>query len=143
MNYMETTEYLDSLNGLGSRPGLENISELLTRLGNPQNKVRAVHIAGTNGKGSVGAFLTSVLTMAGYRIGRYCSPAVFDPLETISFNGVNIREDDFARVITDTVSVCDENLCPTRFEIETAAAFMFFDRMKCDIAIVECGMGGT
>lgn len=142
MNYRETTEYLDSLNGLGSRPGLENISELLTRLGNPQNKVRAVHIAGTNGKGSVGAFLTSVLTMAGYRIGRYCSPAVFDPLETISFNGVNISEDDFARVITDTVSVCDENLCPTRFEIETAAAFMFFDRMKCDIAIVECGMGG-
>ena len=63
MNYRETTEYLDSLNGLGSRPGLENISELLTRLGNPQNKVRAVHIAGTNGKGSVGAFLTSVLTM--------------------------------------------------------------------------------
>lgn len=142
MNYRETTEYLDSLNGLGSRPGLENISELLTRLGNPQNKVRAVHIAGTNGKGSVGAFLTSVLTMAGYRIGRYCSPAVFDSLETISFNGVNISEDDFARVITDTVSVCDENLCPTRFEIETAAAFMFFDHMKCDIAIVECGMGG-
>ena len=142
MNYSETTEYLDSLNGLGSRPGLENISELLTRLGNPQNKVRAVHIAGTNGKGSVGAFLTSVLTMAGYRVGRYCSPAVFDPLETISFNGVNISEDDFAMVITDTVSVCDENLCPTRFEIETAAAFMFFDRMKCDIAIVECGMGG-
>lgn len=142
MNYSETTEYLDSLNGLGSRPGLENISELLTRLGNPQNKVRAVHIAGTNGKGSVGTFLTSVLTMAGYRVGRYCSPAVFDPLETISFNGVNISEDDFAMVITDTVSVCDENLCPTRFEIETAAAFMFFDRMKCDIAIVECGMGG-
>lgn len=142
MNYSETTEYLDSLNGLGSRPGLENISELLTRLGNPQNKVRAVHIAGTNGKGSVGAFLTSVLTMVGYRVGRYCSPAVFDPLETISFNGVNISEDDFARIITDTVSVCDENLCPTRFEIETAAAFMFFDRMKCDIAIVECGMGG-
>lgn len=142
MNYSETTEYLDSLNGLGSRPGLENISELLTRLGNPQNKVRAVHIAGTNGKGSVGAFLTSVLTMAGYRVGRYCSPAVFDPLETISFNGVNISEDDFAMVITDTVSVCDDNLCPTRFEIETAAAFMFFDRMKCDIAIVECGMGG-
>lgn len=142
MNYSETTEYLDSLNGLGSRPGLENISELLTRLGNPQNKVRAVHIAGTNGKGSVGAFLTSVLTMAGYRVGRYCSPAVFDPLETISFNGVNISEDDFAMVITDTVSVCDENLCPTRFEIETAAAFMFFDHMKCDIAIVECGMGG-
>ncbi len=142
MNYSETTEYLDSLNGLGSRPGLENISELLTRLGNPQNKVRAVHIAGTNGKGSVGAFLTSVLTMAGYRVGRYCSPAVFDPLETISFNGVNISEDDFAMVITGTVSVCDDNLCPTRFEIETAAAFMFFDRMKCDIAIVECGMGG-
>ena len=142
MNYSETTEYLDSLNGLGSRPGLENISELLTRLGNPQNKVRAVHIAGTNGKGSVGAFLTSVLTMAGYRVGRYCSPAVFDPLETISFNGVNISEDDFAMVITDTVSVCDDNLRPTRFEIETAAAFMFFDRMKCDIAIVECGMGG-
>ena len=142
MNYSETTEYLDSLNGLGSRPGLENISELLTRLGNPQNKVRAVHIAGTNGKGSVGAFLTSVLTMAGYRVGRYCSPAVFDPLETISFNGVNISEDDFAMVITDTVSVCDDNLCPTRFEIETAAAFMFFDRMQCDIAIVECGMGG-
>ncbi len=142
MNYSETTEYLDSLNGLGSRLGLENISELLTRLGNPQNKVRAVHIAGTNGKGSVGAFLTSVLTMAGYRVGRYCSPAVFDPLETISFNGVNISEDDFAMVITDTVSVCDENLHPTRFEIETAAAFMFFDRMQCDIAIVECGMGG-
>ena len=76
MNYMETTEYLDSLNGLGSRPGLENISELLTRLGNPQNKVRAVHIAGTNGKGSTAAMMASCLQAAGYRVGLYTSPFI-------------------------------------------------------------------
>ena len=83
-------KYLDSLNKLGSVPGLDSIRELLHRLGNPQNRVKCIHIAGTNGKGSVGAFICEILIGAGYKVGRYASPAVVEPLEIIKMNNVNI-----------------------------------------------------
>ncbi len=147
MNYIEAVSCLERLNTLGSRPGLETISELLKRLGNPQDKQYFVHIAGTNGKGSVGAFLESILTDAGYNVGRYSSPAVFEQLEIIKAGGRNISREDFASVISEIKSACDNMVSdgfahPTRFEMETAAAFMYFYRKKCNIAIVECGMGG-
>ena len=140
-------KYLDSLNKLGSVPGLDSIRELLHRLGNPQNKIKCIHIAGTNGKGSVGAFISEILITAGYKVGRYASPAVVEPLEIIKMNNVNINEDVFEKIVSDIAVVCnkmveDGLLHPTRFEVETAAAFVFFAERKCDFAIVECGMGG-
>lgn len=147
MNYNETCEYLTSLERLGSVPGLSAITELLDRLGNPQNHVRFVHISGTNGKGSVGSFICSILIEAGYRVGRYLSPAVWNPLEIIELNGQNITAGEFSEIIDKIKNVCDSmhretGIQPTRFEIETAAAFVFFDIKKCDIAVIECGMGG-
>lgn len=147
MNYQQTMEYLDSLNKLGSVPGLDSIRELLCRLGNPQDKVKFIHIAGTNGKGSVSAFISSILIEEGYRIGRYNSPAVLSPLEIIKINTDNISENKFAEIISIIRVKCEEMMVdglahPTRFEIETAAAFIFFTACQCDYAVVECGMGG-
>lgn len=140
-------KYLDSLNKLGSVPGLDSIRELLYRLGNPQDKVKCIHIAGTNGKGSVGAFITEILIKAGYKVGRYASPAVVEPLEIINLNNANISEEVFEKNISEISVVCNKMVedglsHPTRFEVETAAAFVFFAREGCDFAVVECGMGG-
>lgn len=147
MNYQETMEYLDSLNKLGSVPGLDSIRELLCRLGNPQDKIQFIHIAGTNGKGSVSAFISSILIESGYRVGRYNSPAVLSPLEIIKINTEDIRKEQFAKIISGIRVKCegmtgDGLLHPTRFEIETAAAFVYFAEENCDYAVVECGMGG-
>ena len=140
-------KYLDSLNKLGSVPGLDSIRELLYRLGNPQDKVKCIHIAGTNGKGSVGAFITEILIKAGYKVGRYVSPAVVEPLEIIKLNNANISEEVFEKNISEISVVCNKMVedglsHPTRFEVETAAAFVLFANEKCDFAVVECGMGG-
>lgn len=147
MNYGETCGYLRSLDSLGSVLGLDSIRELLKRLSDPHNKMKFVHIAGTNGKGSVGAFVTSVLSKAGIRAGRYLSPAVKCPLEIIQCDNRNIHSAKFADIISRIRPICDGMVSdglhhPTRFEIETAAAFVFFAEQKCDIAVVECGMGG-
>lgn len=147
MNYQETMEYLDSLNKLGSVPGLDSIRELLCRLGNPQDEVQFIHIAGTNGKGSVSAFISSILIESGYRVGRYNSPAVLSPLEIIKINTEDISEERFAEIISGIRVKCEEMVKdglfhPTRFEIETAAGFVFFAEENCDYAVVECGMGG-
>ncbi|MCM1309025.1 MAG: Mur ligase family protein, partial [Butyrivibrio sp.] len=147
MDYTETRAYLKSLERLGSVPGLDSIAQLLGRFGNPQKNTRFVHISGTNGKGSVGAFVTSVLSEAGFRVGRYLSPAVASPLEIIQMNQKNISEEDFSEIISRIRAVCASMLNdgfahPTRFELETAAALVFFAEKKCDLAVVECGMGG-
>lgn len=147
MNYQETACYLEELNRLGSVPGLDTISELMRRLGNPENSVKFVHIAGTNGKGSVNSFVSTVLVNAGYKTGRFISPAVREPLEIIQLNNSSISEEAFADIISRIRPICtamsEEGFShPTRFEIETAAAFLFFYEQKCDIAVVECGMGG-
>lgn len=147
MDYIETCKYLKSLDCLGSVPGLDSIAKLLVQLGNPQNNTKFVHISGTNGKGSVGAFVTSVLVEAGFCAGRYLSPAVKEPLEIIQYNNENILPEEFAAIVSRLKTACDSMLRdglahPTRFELETAAAFVFFAEKKCDIAVVECGMGG-
>lgn len=147
MNYKEATEYLDSLNVLGSVPGLDSIRELLHRLGNPQNLTRYVHVAGTNGKGSTCAYIREILMDAGLKVGGFNSPAVFDALEIITCNNTNISQEEFAKCILVAKKACDDMVLdglshPTRFEIETAVSFMFFAKNKCDIAVVECGMGG-
>ncbi|MCI9126953.1 MAG: bifunctional folylpolyglutamate synthase/dihydrofolate synthase [Eubacterium sp.] len=148
MNYTEARRYLKEVNKYGSVLGLESITTLLDALGNPQKELKVVHIAGTNGKGSTLAFIQSVLVEAGYQIGRYSSPAVFDYDEIIQINGKNIEKEELADIVTLIREKADIILekygfHPTTFEIETAMAFEYFKRMKCDIVLVECGMGGA
>lgn len=147
MNEHQAMEYIAELARYGSVPGLESIRELCGRLGDPQEKVPVVHIAGTNGKGSTLAYLTAILKAAGYRVGSYSSPAVFAYRERFMMNGKMIAKSLFAtllsRVAGAAEEMADEGYAhPTAFEVETALAFCFFVEKKCDIAVVETGMGG-
>lgn len=147
MDFTEAMKYIEEKNKLGQRPGLECIKELLLRLGNPQDKVKCLHIAGTNGKGSVFAFMQDVLMEAGCSVGRYVSPTIFTYLERFQINGKYIHEDAFAGILTKVAEQAegmekDGYMPPTAFEIETAVAFLLFLEAKVDFALVECGMGG-
>ena len=147
MNYSEAREYLKNVNKLGRILGLNTIKELLKRLGNPQNELKVVHIAGTNGKGSIMTFVQNILMESGYKVGRYCSPAVFNEREIIRINDEYISEEQSADLLTRIKEKCDSMYSeglphPTSFEIETAEALMFFKEQNCDIALIECGMGG-
>lgn len=147
MSYRETLEYIDSLQVYGSVPGLDNIRNLCEKLGNPQDDLKFVHIAGTNGKGSVLCFVSTVLKKAGYRTGRYVSPTIFDYRERIQINGRMISQKDLCTYMTRMREVCEEltqegKTHPTPFEIETALAFCYFKEKKCDIVVLETGMGG-
>lgn len=147
MNYTEVIEYMDRVGRLGIRPGLDSIRELCRRLKNPQDSLKFVHIAGTNGKGSVSAYIASVLKWGGYRVGRYLSPAVFDYREEIRINDRMITKKDLCRLTEQIKEVCDgmtaEGLPhPTPFEIKTALAFVYFLEKQCDIVVLETGMGG-
>lgn len=146
MDYCDVQKYLDSVGRMGSVPGLTAIKALLLELKNPEKNLKVIHIAGTNGKGSTGAFIDKILTNAGLTTGRYYSPAVMEPLEIIRINGKNIGCEDFSEVVTEVKAarerLAEDNIYPTRFEVETASAFLFFSRKKVDVAIIECGMGG-
>lgn len=148
MTYKEARVYLDKMSKYGSVLGLDTIRGLLRELGNPQDDLKFIHIAGTNGKGSVLAYTSTILSEAGYRVGRYVSPTVVSYLERIQVNSEWISEDGFARQterVKDAVARMEsagENT-PTVFEIETAIAFLYFREMKCDIVVLEAGLGGA
>lgn len=147
MNFEETVDFLTEAENFGIIPGLDSIKRLCGKLGNPQDKLRIIHIAGTNGKGSAGTFINSILTEAGYKTGRFVTPAVNDYLEIIQYNGRNISETEFADIMTRVRSAADCIVSegyphPTLFELQTAAAFGFLEEKKCDFALIECGMGG-
>ena len=147
MNYKEATEYVESLQPYGCVPGLDSISCLCAHLGNPQDKLKFVHIAGTNGKGSVLAYISTILTAAGYRVGRYISPAVSDYREHFQIDGRMISKQAFCKYLEPVKEaaermVSDGRPHPTPFEIETATAFLYFQDKKCDIVALETGMGG-
>ncbi len=147
MNYTEVTEYVESLQGLGIVPGLSNIMNLCEKLGNPQKDLSFVHIAGTNGKGSVLAFVSTILKTAGYRTGRYISPTIFEYRERIQVNGRMISKEALCRLMERVKEACDALVeegkpHPTPFEVETALAFLYFKEKKCDIVVLETGMGG-
>lgn len=131
-----------------ARLGLETIRCLLEHLGNPQNNLKFVHIAGTNGKGSVCSFLQCIFTDAGYRTGKYTSPNLISVCERVSVDGQLIAETELEELL-DTVREAslkvqhDLGTAPTQFEIWTAAAFLYFNAKKCDIVILETGLGGT
>ncbi len=127
--------------------GLTNIRNLMKELGDAQDKLRIIHIAGTNGKGSTGAFIESILRKAGYKVGRYTSPAVFDPFEVWRINGVNISKEQHAAYLRIINAACEKLVSkgkeqPSPFEIETALAFLYFYEEKCDYVLLEVGMGG-
>ena len=147
VTYREARVYLDEMSKYGSVLGLETIRGLLRELGNPQDDLKFIHIAGTNGKGSVLAYTSMILSEAGYRIGRYVSPTVVSYLERIQINSKWISEEKFAE-LTEKVrnaiarlEAAGENL-PTVFEIETAIAFLYFKEMNCDLVVLEAGLGG-
>lgn len=149
MNYQESRAYINrALKEYPSVLGLDNMRELMKRLGNPQDDLKVVHVAGTNGKGSVIAFLYSVLSRAGYRVGRYISPALYSYRERMEINGRKISRESFASYLTRTADVIDSMVRdglphPTPFEIETAVAFLFFKNENCDLVLLEVGMGGN
>ncbi len=143
----EVWAYLEQIAGSGIVMGLESMRELMAELGSIQNDLKIVHVAGTNGKGSVCAMVSSVLLHAGIRTGKYTSPAVFDRKEQYQVDGRNITPHEVAEVFSEVRQAC-ENLTakdrrqPTVFEIETAAAFLWFYRQKCQVVVLETGMGG-
>lgn len=148
MNYSESRAYVEEAGKYGSVLGLGNMYEMMRRLGNPQDDLSIIHVAGTNGKGSVIAYLYTVLTGAGYRVGRYTSPTLYSYRERLEVSGVKITREEFADCITE-VSRAIEDMTraglphPTTFEIETAAAFVYFARRQCDLVLLEVGMGGN
>ena len=147
MNYKEAREYLAMIASGGSCLGLERIRSLLKELGDPQDKLKFIHIAGTNGKGSVMAFLEQVLIEAGYRTGRYLSPVLFSYEEKIRVNGVCITKDALAQYTARIKNAMDllaerGKELPTIFEVETVLSFLFFADEGCDLVLLETGMGG-
>lgn len=138
----QSLDYIKILKKQGIVPGLSQMRKLMKRLGNPQNLLKnIIHIAGTNGKGSVGAFIESALLDAGFSVGRYSSPAVFSYFEIIRKNGKNISPEYFAELISKIKNAAEaENISPSAFEAETAAAFLCFS--SCDYCIIESGLGG-
>lgn len=146
MEYSEALNYYHSLEKFGTRPGLERFAELCNLLGNPQNDFKTVHVAGTNGKGSTCTEMASILTASGYKTGLYTSPFVIEFRERIRYCGDMISENDLIEV-TETVKAAinllnDKGVKITEFEAVTAAAFLFYKIKKCDIVILETGLGG-
>lgn len=147
MTYEEARAYLDQVSVKGNVLGLESIRALLAELGNPQDRLKFVHFAGTNGKGSVAAYMESALRQAGYRVGRYVSPTLFSYEERIQVNGEYITREAVARLvekIRDARLAAAEKGAPesTVFEVETAMSFLYFLEQGCDLVLLEVGMGG-
>lgn len=140
---MEIDAILQSFQRFGIKLGLERIHKLLDNLGNPHLQVPVIHVAGTNGKGSVCAYLSSVLTEAGYRTGRYTSPHLVDWTERITLNEQPIPSDELHKLILQVkAAITSEDESPTQFEVITTAAWLYFAQQKADIAVVEVGLGG-
>ena len=143
MDYTEARKYIENTGSSGIIPGTDIIMELLGRLGNPEKELNVIHVAGTNGKGSVCTYLEYALLECGLKVGRYASPSVFRYLERIRLAGSDITEAEYASVVSEVREAADGmNIKPTGFEAETAAAFLFFKEQRADVVIVECGMGG-
>ena len=147
MNYDEAIDYLVGTQRFGSILGLRSIESLLKLMGNPQKKLKFIHIAGTNGKGSTLAFISNILMKAGYRTGIYTSPFIQRFTERIRIGNDEIGRDELAEITAFTKSCADKMLSmgenhPTEFELLTAIAFEYFYRKRCDIVVLEVGLGG-
>ena len=144
MNAEQAIEYIHSVFWKGSIPGLGRTQTLLSKMGNPEKKLKFVHIAGTNGKGSTAAMTASILRKAGYRTGLYTSPYIYRFHERMQIDGEEISDADLVAV-TEFVKPLADSMeeSPTEFELVSCFAFEYFYRKKCDIVVLEVGMGGA
>lgn len=147
MNYEEAMNYIVNTAKFGSNYGLSRTEKILELLGAPHKKIKFVHVAGTNGKGSTTAMITGVLRQAGYKVGMYTSPYLEEFEERIQINGINISKDELALIVSEVKEAVDKVIDmgfehPTEFEIITAAGFLYFYKQKVDYAVIEVGLGG-
>lgn len=145
MDFLEAQNYLEKVRSQkGIVLGLDTMRHLMAKLNNPQDKVKFIQIAGTNGKGSTAAYLTSILSEAGIKVGRYTSPAVFSSTEQYFACGSCISESEYAKGMTAVAEAAAslDGETPTAFEQETALAFWYFAKKGCELAILEAGLGG-
>ena len=145
MTYEEAEKYVHSLSRFSSYPGLDRMRCLLGKLGNPQKKLKFIHVAGTNGKGSVTTLCANILQRAGYRTGLYISPYVTEFRERFQINGQMIGQKDFARLLEKIIPYAEEMKMQgdgiNEFECNTALAFLYFAEQKCDVVCLEVGTG--
>ena len=147
MLYEEARVYLEHVSKYGSVLGLESIRHLMEELGNPQNELQVIHIAGTNGKGSILAYVSTVLQCAGWKVGRYISPTVMEYLERFQIDGEYMPKEVLLPIVEEVKWAAEQMQMkgmpyPTVFEIETAIAFVYFARENCDYVVLETGLGG-
>ncbi|MCH5190966.1 MAG: bifunctional folylpolyglutamate synthase/dihydrofolate synthase [Oscillospiraceae bacterium] len=146
MNYTQSVEYIHSLLAFGIKPGLERIRMLLKFLGDPQDKIKTVHVAGTNGKGSTSTMIANALICDGHKTGLFVSPYVISFCERIQIDGKNVDGEFLAQRVTKVREKIEElnknNIIITEFEAITAAAFLCFYESGCDCAVIEVGLGG-
>ncbi len=147
MTYEQALEYIHSLNRFGIKPGLERITALLNSLGNPQQKLKCIHIAGTNGKGSTSTALSNIMIADGKKTGLFISPFVVDFRERIQINGEYISKTDLAgltekiaEIVPEVEKQVEDNI--TEFEFITALMFTYFKEQNCDVVVLEVGLGG-
>lgn len=147
MDYASALDYIHGTYKFGSKLGLENITRLLDKLGNPQDDLKVIHVAGTNGKGSTVSFISKILESAGYRVGIFTSPFLEKFTERIRINDQEIPDGDLGRITGIVKEKVDEMLSegcahPTEFEIVTAIAFVYYKEAQVDYVALEVGLGG-
>ncbi|MBN8048151.1 bifunctional folylpolyglutamate synthase/dihydrofolate synthase [Paraclostridium bifermentans] len=147
MNYNEALQFIHESHKFGMRLGLDNIKKLLELLGDPQNNLKIIHVAGTNGKGSTCSFISSILKESGYKVGLYTSPFLETFTERIRVNGENICEEEVGKIVSlikekIEIMVSEGYSYPTEFEIVTAMAFYYYNQEKVDFVALEVGLGG-
>lgn len=147
MNYKEAMNYITNVGNFGSNYGLERTFRLLELLGDPQNELKFIHVAGTNGKGSTTSMISKILMEGGYKVGMYTSPFLEEFEERIQINNNNIAKKELASLITEIKVVVDKVIeegynHPTEFEIITVLMFLYFKRERVDFGVVEVGLGG-
>ena len=144
MNYQQALEYIHAVQWAGHKPGLTRTRTLLAALGDPQQQLKFVHVAGTNGKGSTAAMLAACLQAAGYRVGLYTSPFINRFNERIQVDGQQIPDQELVELVEQVRPAADAMTdVPTEFEIITALGMLYFARRQCDIVVLEVGLGGT
>lgn len=147
MDYKEVVNYIETSMKFGCRPGLERTTKLLEFLGNPHKRIKMVHVAGTNGKGSTTAIIAGILSSSGYKTGMYISPHLYKNTERMTIDGEEITEEDFVKYALEVMDMVKQMKDrgfegPTQFEMYTAMAFLYFERKSVDFAVIEVGLGG-
>ncbi len=143
MDYNKALQFIHGTNNFSAKPGLSRIAELCNKLGNPQNNLKFIHVAGTNGKGSTVTMIACALEDAGFKVGKFTSPYVFDFRERIEINGHMIEKDELVKHTKTVMDIAEQmNEKPTEFEIVTAIGFLYFKDQNCDYVVLEVGLGG-